>query len=273
MANRERLIELGWRQGVLLVPNDERFKENSHYEVPDDARLLVVSQTCDLVQGSFDREPYFEVLCIHPLGQAPKGEYLAGKNSRRVEFTLEAEGGSACHWYALPYERHLVGRDILLERQASEFLDDGQILKMILRWLSRRYTRIAFPEEFLCRLAARKSKINRKFNRLNPLVGNIFVRVTPFTELDGSSSYSLDMLLVMDAEKYDDSAQYDQCNEIKKELERQLGECAGIEIDDISIESTATVTLEDLSGYLDWDFSYLSFRNPDEAVMPADAGI
>lgn len=26
MANRERLIESGWQQGILLVPNDMRLK-------------------------------------------------------------------------------------------------------------------------------------------------------------------------------------------------------------------------------------------------------
>lgn len=41
-------------------------------------------------------------------------------------------------------------------------------------------------------------------------------------------------------------------------------------MDDISIESTASVTIEDLKGYLEWDYSYLSFRELGETAMPVD---
>ena len=115
MVNRERLIESGWKQGILLVPNDERLTANAHYEVTDDDRLLIVSQTCDLVQGSFENEPYFEVLCLHPLNQEPDSGYLGGKNSRRIEFSLNPLGNDISHWFALPYERHLINRELLLD--------------------------------------------------------------------------------------------------------------------------------------------------------------
>ncbi len=270
MESREHLIELGWKQGVLLAPDDDRFKENAHYGVPDDVYFLIVSQTCDLVQGSFEREPYFEVLCLHPLNQEPDGGCLGGKNSRRIEFSLDVAGSSISHWCALPHERHLINRELLLELQPVRFVDDEQTLKMILRWLSRRYTRIAFPEAFVSRIDARKSQIGKKFSRLNSYVGNIFVRVTPFSELSGDDDYSLEIILVMDAERFDNPEQYKLCDEIKKELEYQFGECGGIKVADINIDSTAIVTLEDLKGYLEWDYSYLSFREPDEAAMPVD---
>lgn len=43
MTNRGRLIELGWKQGILLVPDDASLKENAHYEIQDDARLLDIN--------------------------------------------------------------------------------------------------------------------------------------------------------------------------------------------------------------------------------------
>ncbi len=270
MANRERLIESEWKQGVFLCPDDDRLKENAHYNIPDDTRLLIVSQTCDLVQGSFESEPYFETLCLHPLNREPDGGYLGGKNSRRIEFSLDIAGDGISHWYALPYERHLINRELLLDRQPDSFLHDEQTLKMILGWLSRRYTRTAFPDAFVSRIDARKDPIGKKFSRLNPHISNVYVRVTPFDKLEDGDEYSMELMLVMDAEKFDDTKQYELCNDIKKQLEYQLGECDGIKVDDISIESTASITIEDLKGYLEWDYSYLSFRAPDKAAMPVD---
>lgn len=107
MDERKRLIELGWQQGIILKPENDRLKENAHYEINENDLLLIVSQTCDLVQGSFDNEPYFETLCLHPLKNEPDGGYLDGKNSRRLEFSIDPDGTGLCHWYALPYERHL----------------------------------------------------------------------------------------------------------------------------------------------------------------------
>lgn len=271
MANRERLIESGWKQGLLLTPNDERLKDNAHYDIPDDALLLIVSQTCDLVQGSFESEPYFEVLCLHPMNQKPDGRYLGGKNSRRIEFSLNLTGDDISHWFALPHERHLINRKLLLDDLKPEFsTQDAQILQMVLRWLSRRYTRTAFPEVFISRVDARKEPIGKKFSRLNPYIKNVYIRLDPFGELDDSDKYAIEIMLVMDAEKYDDAKQYKCCDEIKKQLEYQLGQCAGIKVGDITFESTASITIEDLKGFLEWDYSYLSFRDPDNSSMPVD---
>jgi len=271
MANRERLIELGWKQGILLVSDDELLKGNANYEMPNDTRLLIISQTCDLIQGSFENEPYFEVLCLHPLKQAPNGGYRGGKNSRRIEFSFDLTEDSVNYWYALPYERHLINRKLLLNKlkPSSLFLDE-QTLKMILCWLSRRYTRTAFPESFVNRINTRKKQVGGKFSHLNSHISNMYVRIYPFTELENYNQYDMEIMLVMDAEKFDNVEQYEQCKNIKNQLEHQLNQCNGINVLDISIDSTASITIEDLKGYLEWDYSYLSFRDPNDAAAPID---
>lgn len=267
MGNREHLTEAGWKQGNLLDPDDSRFKVNALYEIPDDARLLIVSQTCDLIQESFASEPFFEILCLHPLNQKPDGGYLGGKNSRRIEFSLDPPGDDITHWFALPYNRHLINRELLLERQPESSIQDKP-LKMILAWLSRRYTRVAFPESFVKRINTRKKPIAKKFSRLNPLVSNVYVRVTTFEELDDAKEYLVEIILLMGASEFDNAEHYKLCAEIKNELEFQLDKCDGIEVKEISVESTANTTIEDLKGFLDWDYSYLSFREPEEAAIP-----
>jgi hypothetical protein len=247
-----------------------RALKSAHYEIPDDALLLIISQTCDLIQGSFESEPYFEVLCIRSLDRDPRGDYLGGKNSRRIEFSLDLEGNGATKWFAFPFERHPIKRELLLNLNTDYFIQDKSTLKMILRWLSRRYTRTAFPETFVSRVEKRKSQISKKFSRLNPHVSNVYIRVTPFGELYDDDEYSIELILVMNAQNFDDAALYQSCDSIKKELEHQLGQCAGIHVDDINIESTASLTIEDLKGFLEWDYSYLSFRDPDNSSSPVE---
>lgn len=267
MGNRDSLIALGWRQGCLVKADDDRLRHAAHYDPPDDALLLVVSQTCDLVQDSFECEPYFEVLCLRRLSEEPAKRYLGGKNSRRIEFSLSEEDGD--HWYALPHERHLIDREVLLEGLPIEgTIQSDQLLTMLLRWLSRRYTRTAFPEAFVSRLGRVNDKIAKKFARLNPHVSNVYVRVKPFCEVGGDSDYSMELLLLMDAQKYDDKEVYGVCEKIKNELETQIDSCEGILVNDVSIESTADLTIEELKGFLEWDYSYLSFRDLDDAAPP-----
>jgi len=271
MPNRELLIKQGWRQGLVLPTSDTQLTENARREIGENDRLLIVSQTCDLIHESFDREPYFEVLCLHPLDKEPEGGYRGGKNSRRIEFSLELVQGNASDWYALPYERHLVDRNLLIEKATPcTSIEDGQTLEMILRWLSRRYTRTAFPEAFVNSMNTRKREIGKKLSRLNASVSNVYIRLLPFEELDDGSEYSIELMLVMDAVIFDDKTHYQNCDAIRKQLENQLTKCDGIVVDNVSIESTASLTIEDLKGYLEWDYSYLSFRDPHDAATPVD---
>lgn len=255
---------------MLLKPGDERLVKRVHYDCTSDDLFLIVSQTCDLVQGSFESEPWFEVLCLHPLDTVPDGNYRGGKNSRRIEFELPASGSNSGNWYALPYERHLIERRLLLEGDIhpTGSIDD-QTLKMILSWLSRRYTRTAFPESFVQRMEAQK-KIGRKFAKLNPLVTNVYIYLSTFEEILPEKSYTIELMLVMDAKDFDDLEKYQQCAKICNELENLLRKCKGIDVNDARVESTANVSIEDLKGYQEWDYSYLSFRDPANAATPIE---
>lgn len=276
MPHRSHLIELGWRQGSLLTPSiDDRLTDSAHYDILEEARLLVVSQTCDLVQGDMDREPFFEVLCLYPMDRKPGGECADGKNSRQLEFSCTVTGHDAQHWLAFPYKRHLVDRQTLLDYKPQGFLEDKHALTMILSWLARRYTRTAFPEAFVEQInqPRRRSPISKKFARLNPYIANVYIRLNPFREISGDEIYDIELLLVMEAEKFENSAHFDECTEIKNQLEYQLNQCDKIEVTDINIESTSGVTFDDLKGFREWDYSYLTFRESDGADMPHDGPV
>ncbi|MCB1761600.1 MAG: hypothetical protein KDI27_00485 [Gammaproteobacteria bacterium] len=252
MPHRPQLIELGWRQGALLAPDvDKRLTISAHYGIPDDARLLVVSQTCDLIQGDMDREPYFEVLCLFPLDREPGGDCAGGKNSREIEFSYTMNGHDANHWLSFPYKRHLVDRRMLLEHVPQNHIDDKHVLAMILSWLARRYTRVAFPEAFVDQInhPKRRSPISKKFARLNPFIANVYIRLEPFREIAGDESYDIELIFVMDSEKFEDHEHLNECTDIKNQLEYQLNQCDKIEVTDINIESSSAITFDDIKGF------------------------
>jgi hypothetical protein len=273
MPHRSKLIELGWQQGILFAPNtDERLTKSAHYSIPAEALLLVVSQTCDLVQGDMEREPFFEVLCLYPLDRELRGDCADGKNSRELEFTCQLQGHAAQHWLAYPFKRHLVDRRMLLDHEPQSFLENTHTLTMILNWLARRYTRTAFPEDFVEQInqPKRRKAISKKFSQLNPYISNVYIRLDPFQEISGDEVYEVELILLMDAEKFNNPTLFDNCTVIKNQLEYQLNQCEKIEVTDINIESTSGITFDDLKGFRDWDYSYLSFRDPDKSEMPQE---
>ncbi len=197
------------------------------------------------------------------------GEKLIA-NSRQIEFSYIMNGHGSKHWRAIPYRRHLVDRRILLNHQPQGFLEGERELAMILSRLARRYTRTAFPEVFVEQIKERYSAISKKFVRLNSLITNIYIRLEPFEEIRVDESYNIELILVMDSEKYEDAAHFDKCTEIKNQLEKQLDNCDRIKVTDINIESTEGIMFDDLKGFKVWDYSYLSFRDPDESKIPHD---
>jgi len=162
---------------------------------------------------------------------------------------------------------------MLLDHEPQSFMDDQHVLAMILSWLARRYTRTAFPEAFVDQInhPKRRSAISKKFARLNSYIANVYIRLDPFRELMEEESYNIELILVMDSGKFEKPALFDECTKIKNELEYQLNQCEKIEVTDIDIESSSAITFDDLKGFREWDYSYLSFRDPDEGEMPFDS--
>jgi hypothetical protein len=52
-----------------------------------DSKLVVISHDCDLVNASFETEPFFEILIARPKATNERNSLLFnGKNPRRLQF-------------------------------------------------------------------------------------------------------------------------------------------------------------------------------------------
>ena len=105
-----------------------------------DARLLVVSQSCDLVHHSFESEPFAEAYLCEPLApDAPEnGNLTAGKNPRELLVPFTVDGVERLH------RLHSKGR-LLLPRQRLADIDPDPALmvppssiRILQRWLINR---------------------------------------------------------------------------------------------------------------------------------------
>ena len=269
MANRDRLIAKGWKQGTVLR-TIETLTRDARYDTDENDLLLIVSQTCDLVMDSLETEPYFEVICVRPLHRLPDGNYAGGKNARRLEFSYEFENIRTPNWSVVAHERHFVDRNLLQENvDPYDVIDDEQILHMLLRWLTKRYTRHAFPDTFVKRFRQKEDGFKKALKRLNPLISNIFIMLSPCFE-DIDQEYGVNLILLMPSDNFDDAEKHSACSEIKNQIETLLNSCDGIYVEDINVESMADVSLEYIQGFLDWDYSYLSFRDIDPSPVPIE---
>ena len=144
MTNRDRLIEKGWKQGAILRPTSE-ITAGANYDVDDNSCLLTCSDN-----ESFDIEPYFEVLCLKPLD---KGQTATTRMEKTVaDWSLSTLLIKTNCWSSNAHQRHVIDRKLLLENLEPEyFIADTDLLQIVLKWIAKRYTRIAFPETFVAR--------------------------------------------------------------------------------------------------------------------------
>lgn len=266
---RETLIANGWRQGALISPvayANLGELAHCHLDVEKDL-FLVISQTCDLINHSFQDEPFFEVLRLSPLDGDSDPSKESGKNSRELHIEIDRAGEEK--WFRVfPFERFFVRREPLLEHGPDEFLDDKKC-DLICAWLVKRINRVAFPDNFDQRWKCKRRQIEKIIKRLKKVSG-IYIKVEPFSEIDDGNEYDLEIYLLMDADDFDDADVYKEYDGYRKLLEEKFNECPGLNLRAIELVSDADITIRVLQEFSLWDYSYISYREPDEHAFPVD---
>lgn len=146
-----RLYDGGWRQGTLLRPSGATFRygiagaegdvaEQGERPVKSKELLIVASQDCDIIAKS---EPYVEAL-------------VCKKES--ADFCARLVQGNSSRWFLLDEGYGIVANapyKIIIKKEALEGVTPeewslhNETLTRFARWLARRYTRPAFPDEFV----------------------------------------------------------------------------------------------------------------------------
>ena len=152
----EEIRRKGWAQGAVIAPEAARALV---FRVPmvveDDAVLVVISQSCDVVQRSFEKEPWVEVLKARRT-QEIDGNLAHGKHPRMVQFELDGVVHEAsCN------DRTMFPREELAKIEPDARRMGDHTIDMLSEWIAKRYVRPAFPDELNRRLDIQRSEIGK----------------------------------------------------------------------------------------------------------------
>jgi len=232
------------------------------------ARLLVVSQSCDLVHHCYAAEPAAEAYVCEPLGPGfePDGNRTAGKNPRELHLALILEDND--RWYRIRSS----GRVLFPRRRLARIDPDPTLsapeasIRILQRWVMNRVVRTAFPDAFNDRTEKALAKLEKRLKRHGgPLLG-LYVNVTPWEELADDESYDVDFVGIVD-----ENLALDQ----RTALEKVLGEIAaayeaevGIECCDYRIEDEGEAALSLLRTHRLFPLDYFSLRDKPGGELP-----
>lgn len=270
----DSIKQRGWLQWSFIGQNDLPFVlkstalERSQASSDLGTRMLIVSQSCDLVHHSYAAEPFAEAyLCAPlPVDAAQDGNLTAGKNPRELQVPFMANGEEC--WYRL----HSSGR-VLLPRQRLAAIDpDPKLLlsstsvRILQRWIINRIVRAAFPDVFNERTRKALTKLEGQLKKKGTSLLGLCVNVTPWEELPEEKAYLVDFVGLVDEEL--DLQQRQALEQILGGIASAYSACEGVEVCDHQIldEDEASMSLQRTHRLFPLD--YLSLRPKPGGDLP-----
>jgi hypothetical protein len=232
--------------------------------VLEDHWLVVVSQTCDVVQAKLDSEPFVEVLHCRPEPKL-RPEFQGRKSTRRLDFRPNKEGhaGTVLSAHAIA-DRYVIPRELFVGhapdpgRQLS-----GTAVTNLQQWYALRYSRPAWPDAFNARFDNKAKK--RLADALRILtIDDVEVRVAIAEngrELEADQPYHVAVFFVVDQTVWDYAPDIrEQAHKAFAEFVSTLAGCAGLAVDE---ELSGVKSGDDFSWQLtrttdEWNFANLS---------------
>lgn len=254
-----------WRQGRLLpvASHEEVTQQLSLPPLADDDAVIVISQSCDLVNGDFTDEPFAEILLAHPLPGSANSTYMYLRNPRRLHFHLQIDG-QRCAYTAWIWDRYRLPRQFFAEWPPDDkrLLDQDE-LDVLVSWLAARYERTALPDELQRRL--KSPKVQDKLKKaIKPLkeVSALFVECSD-QELSADEVYRLRVKLVMPKKYYDQPDRRQAAEQLKVRLVAALEQCPGVVLEEEpELLSELEFSLHDARILRRWtDFDYVSYQD------------
>lgn len=169
MGEAANIKTLGWQQGSVLPATvvvaivNQIAAQHVSPEGLEQAWVVVASQDCDLVHGSYEAEPFVELVIGRPVADVDAVK-MHGRNPRLLHLVGHAGEGRVCLAFSV-HEKVRVSREALsaLGPCALRSIDADDV-DMIAEWLAKRYTRAAFPDAFNDRLIPAHKKIDKVLN-------------------------------------------------------------------------------------------------------------
>ena len=251
----EKIRERGWRQGVIVPASLLLEGLSDGLPTTKDDFAMVVSQSCDLVHHDLANEPTAAILALKSVVSG-NSEVMHGRNPRHLHFpTLNGLWFEARAW-----NQTNIPREILAKKEISgEIAISSKVLRVVLEWLAKRITRIAFPDGFNDALKPKSNAIGKLLKKNHQLFSEILLNISPFDDLETDQHYKVACYLMMEAEVHDSPKQLAEARSIAAKLEMQFEDC-GMEVLECSPVSEGVLTVAEFNNLLNWDYDHLTNR-------------
>jgi hypothetical protein len=260
---RKTLMELGWRQGMILDP------QQGLLEHKGSNGFIVLNQTCDCISDDLENEPFFEVLPFTKLTEQPESMLINGRDARRIHFLLE-ENSTPIWVSSRMADIYFVSRSKHAELQFSKsFSQTAKLLDGLITWWTARYLRPAFPDDFERALEKPLEKPLKKIGKIlkrhDDLIEQILIGLEPQADLVEGEMYEVQLKLMDSPSVYADSEGTKKLNQFSQDIESHLRKVEVFDAPTCSVESLADMSLWDRENFLDFSrYNYLSFDDEEE---------
>lgn len=256
------LIEnAGWRQGSLLPVSmvGDLVDRGLLPAQSDEGIWCVLTQDCDLVHHDISSEPKIEVIFARHVDKPNKG-YTWSKNARELHLRDESiERSLAFH----TRDRVTIPRLQLCNNLPHSVSLGRESIKLLARWISRKYFRAAFPNKFNDRIGKKTEEKIKKLLQSSPgHFQEIHIQVTN-EELADNQDYNAIILCIAADETSENEEDYKATMELGENFCKLLNDCNGINVKKCEVRSRDEVTLEDLDSMQRWDFDSITIRQSD----------
>ena len=248
-----------WRQGYIIDDTsvvNTLLRNSCDYLRPSSQNpdfLVVLTQNCDILAPP-ETEPYIDFL-IGRFSSHDDGNFLNGKNPRKLQISF---AGKAVEFVTHDKFRVTKENFIKASPKTGKISLRNEETKLIIRWISKRFARAAFPDEFNKRLnKADKQLTALSKHQLMDIVSLIFIDISE-EELPHDKKYEVIIVIGLKHGSNNDNL------EVIEALFRQAFSIPGIEAE-INVYDEYDVTYEIISTYKRFDWDYRS--------LPEDSGV
>lgn len=260
LSLRDAIMKTEWRQGVVVEGSPMQavlsYVAESYPWIDDADALVLFSQDCDLLNPSLENEPFAEFFCTKGISEVD-ASLAYGKNPRKIHLAINTSK-SLC---ISINHRIRIDRSLLAEFpiQKCPVRIPEFALTNLLSWVSKKYSRPAFPDRFNYLLAQIPS-LDKKLKKLNDVfkeIKSIFFYLSPDGEIEDDQWYTLRVKVLLAGESFDGY------EEEKDLLSGELNHILSVEnicVDDISCAFENEMTVHELNIFKVWDKDYISRR-------------
>ena len=146
---------------------------------------------------------------------------------------------------------------------------DTKLTEAIGRWVAKRYTRAAFPDEFNRRTDAARDSLADLFKKQGDLILSIHIRIEPEdAELLEGEDYRIMLYAICERQVWEDAKSRSAATQVVEQIGIKLAECEGILVDESVLVPEHRFSLEDLRETDRWDYDYLTYRGGSTGMVP-----